>query len=277
VAGAPPTTTPPAGRGGGRFVSRLALWQDRITTDVDVLGDGPPLVYFHGPWGLPPDLPFVRELSRTYTVYAPRFPGTTPGNPEAIHQLDSLLDLVVYHTELLDQLDLDAATVMGHSVGGMLACELAAAVRDRVAHLVLIDSVGLWRDDQPVRNWMITPDEALRKALFANPAGAVADAFFAEPAEPEPRADRIWALACTAKFIWPIPDNGLRRRIHRVRAQTLLVWGRHDGIVPAAYACEFAARTANSHAMLIEDAGHLPHLERTAEVIGAISEHASST
>src|ERR1051325_11682677 len=124
---------------------------------------------------------------------------------------------------------------MGHSVGGMLACELAAAMPQRVEKLVLVDALGLWRDDQPVRNWMIMPEEALRSALFAEPGGVVANAFFAQPAEPEARADRVWALACTAKFTWPIPDKGLQRRIHRVRAPTRVVWGRADGIASCAY------------------------------------------
>src|SRR5690349_717050 len=97
---------------------RLQLWQNTIQTDVEVLGTGAPLVYLHGPWGLQPDLPFVQKVSEMYTVYAPRHPGTTPGNPEGIHRVESLLDLVVYHAELLDQLELDRVTLMGHSVGG---------------------------------------------------------------------------------------------------------------------------------------------------------------
>jgi pimeloyl-ACP methyl ester carboxylesterase len=138
---------------------------------------------------------------------------------------------------------------------------------DRVERLVLVDALGLWRDDQPVRNWMIMPEDALRTALFANPTGAAANAFFEQPAEPEPRADRIWALACTAKFVWPIPDKGLRRRIHRVSAPTLLVWGRQDGIVPPIYAEEFAQRIAGAQTALIEGASHLPHLEQMTEVL----------
>jgi pimeloyl-ACP methyl ester carboxylesterase len=213
----------------------------------------------------------VQALSTSRTGYAPRYPGTTPGDPEAIHQLDSLLDLVTYYAELLDRLKLRSATLVGHSVGGMLACELAAAMPSQVERLVLIDALGLWRDDQPVRNWMIMPDGALRTALFADPTGAVATAFFAQPAQPEPRADRIWALACTAKFIWPIPDTGLRRRIHRVSAPTLLIWGRQDGIVPPVYAEEFAKRIASGQTTIIGDAGHLPHLEQTAEVVASIN------
>ncbi|HEY1293063.1 MAG TPA: alpha/beta fold hydrolase [Chloroflexota bacterium] len=253
------------------MTERLRLWQDRITTEVEVVGSGPPLLYLHGPWGLSPDLAYVQALSASHTVYAPRYPGTTPGDPEAIHQLDSLLDLVTYHAELLDRLELRSATVVGHSVGGMLACEIGAAMPERVERLVLMDAPGLWRDDQPVRNWMIMPEDALRAALFADPPGDVANAFFAQPAQPEPRADRIWALACTAKFIWPIPDIGLHRRIHRVRAPTLLIWGAQDGIVPPVYAEEFGQRIAGAQTAFVEGAGHLPHLEQPTAVVNSLN------
>lgn len=246
---------------------RLQLWQHTIQTDVEVLGSGPPMVYLHGPWGLTPDIPFVQRLSERHTVYAPRFPGTTTGDPDGIHQVDSLYDLVLYHAELLDQLDLKSATLVGHSVGGMLACELAAASPERVDKLMLIDALGLWRDDPPVRNWMIMPEDALRSALFAAPESGVATTFFAQPAEPEMRADRIWALACTARFIWPIPDRGLRRRMHRVRAPALVVWGTQDGIASPVYADEFAACLGRARVALIDAAGHLPQLEQPEAVL----------
>ncbi len=250
---------------------RLRLWQGTLETDVVVVGEGPPLVWLHGAWGLAPDLPFLELLGKTNTVYAPYFPGTTHGNPDGIHQLDSLYDLVVYHTELLDALGLETAILAGHSVGAMVACELAALAPNRVTRLVLIDAVGLWRDDHPVRNWMTMPDDALRKALFADAQSEAANAFFTQPAEAEPRADRIWALACTAKFIWPVPDKGLTRRIHQVKAPTLIVWGERDGIASPVYADEFAARLADSEVVRIANAGHLPHLEQPETVSAALS------
>jgi pimeloyl-ACP methyl ester carboxylesterase len=249
---------------------RLSLWQNTIQTEVEVRGDGPPLVYLHGPWGLGPDLAFVDRLAQHRTVYAPRYPGTTRGDPDGIHRLDSLHDLVVYHAELLEALHLDRLVVAGHSVGGMVACELAAAMPSLVDKLVLIAPVGLWLDEQPVRNWMIMPEDRLREALFADPANA--SAFFSQSNDPEDRADRIWSLACTAKFIWPVPDKGLKRRIHRVKAPTLVIWGAQDGIAPRVYADEFARRIPGASSVCIEQAGHLPHLEQRHAVLHAIAE-----
>ncbi len=65
-------------------VRRLTLWQDRIQTEVEIGGRGPPLVYLHGPWGLAPDRAFVASLAEANTVYAPKHPGTSRDDPEAV-------------------------------------------------------------------------------------------------------------------------------------------------------------------------------------------------
>jgi pimeloyl-ACP methyl ester carboxylesterase len=250
-----------------RATRKLGIWQGRIEAEVEIAGSGAPLVFLHGPWGLHGDRDFLDLLATGATVYAPKHPGTSRGDPDAVHQLDDWLDLVVYHGELLDRLGLEAPVVIGHSFGGMVACELAAAMAARVRKLVLIDPIGLWRDDLPVRNWMIASDEERRRMLFDDPRGEPAQRFFDLPAEDriEAQVGFIWSQACTGKFVWPIPDRGLKKRIHRIAAPTLILWGSSDGVIAPAYAQEFAQRIANSRAVLIEHAGHLPHLEQAAE------------
>ena len=177
---------------------KMKLWQDKIETEVLILGSGPPLVYLHGPWGLRSDREFLEQLAGSFTVYAPKHPGTSDGDPDAVHQIDNWLDLIVYYGELFDRLTLTTAALAGHSFGGMVACEIAAAMPERVSRLVLIDPVGLWRDDLPVKNWMIMSNADLRAALFAAPKGEVAEKFF-EPADrecgPDRRAGRIYLVA----------------------------------------------------------------------------------
>jgi pimeloyl-ACP methyl ester carboxylesterase len=253
---------------------RLKLWQDRIETEVEVSGKGPPLVWLHGPWGLNQDRPFVARLAESHTVHAPRFPGTTRGDHDGVHALVGWHDLVVYHAELLDRLGLAAPAIAGHSFGGLLAAEIAAAAPKSSSRLVLIDPVGLWRDDLPVKNWMVIAEKARRATLFADPDGDAATRFFAVPSDAEERIDTlsqiVWAQACTGKFVWPIADRGFSRRAHRVAVPTLIVWGKQDGIIAADYAQEFARRIAGSRPELIERAGHLPHLEQPDAVIKAV-------
>jgi len=247
-------------------VRRLKLWQDRIETEVEISGKGPPLVWLHGPWGLNQDRSFIERLAAGNTVYAPRFPGTTSGDPNAVHALVGWHDLAVYHGELLEALELGAPAVAGHSFGALLAAEFAAAAPKSVAKLVLIDPVGLWRDDLPVKNWMVLGDKVRRAALFADPDGEAAKRFFAVPSDAEARVDAlsqmVWSQACTGKFVWPIADRGFSRRAHRVAAPTLIVWGKADNIIAAAYAQEFAKRIAGARVELVDRAGHLPHIEQ---------------
>lgn len=255
-------------------VRRLKLWQNRIDTEVEVAGSGPPLVYLHGPWGLATDRPFIAKLAEGSTVYAPRHPGTTPGDPDAVHALDSWLDLMVYYGELLDSLKLGAVPFVGHSFGALVAAELAAAAPKSVARLVLIDPVGLWRDDMPVKNWMVLSDRERKPSLFADPDGAAAQQFFGLPSDAGARVDKlaqsIWSQACTGKFVWPVPDRGFKHRSHRVAAPTLIVWGKADRIAASAYAQEFAKHIAGSRIEIIDKAGHLPHLEQPDAVTKAV-------
>ena len=148
-------------------VRRLKLWQDKVDTEVEISGKGPPLVYLHGPWGLAPDRDFVARLAAANKVYAPKHPGTSRGDPDAVHVLDSWLDLIVYYGELFDRLELSAPALVGHSFGALVAAEFAAAAPRSVGRLVLIDPVGLWRDDLPVKNWMVLSDSERRPSLFA--------------------------------------------------------------------------------------------------------------
>src|SRR5256885_16256088 len=108
-----------------REVRRLRLWQGRIETEVEVAGSGPPLVYLHGPWGLGPDRAFVARLAGGNTVYAPKHPGTSRGDPESVHALEGWLDLMLYHAELLDSLALAAPAVVRHSFAALAAAEFA--------------------------------------------------------------------------------------------------------------------------------------------------------
>ena len=254
----------------------LTVWQDRVPFRVHVKGEGPAVVFFHGPWGLTWG-PFLDALAQSFTVYAPEHPGTTPGAPDAIQNVDTLWDLVLCYDELLEQLRLPEAALVGHSFGAMMACEVAAQRPSRARRLVLIDPIGLWRDDAPVTNWMLVGPQELPEHVFRNAECSGAKALFTIPDDPEEgalaRTRLTWAMGSTGKFIWPIPDKGLGKRIHRIAATpTLLVWGQDDRLVPRVYAEEFARRLAQTRTEVVKDAGHAPHLEQpaiTASVVTA--------
>jgi pimeloyl-ACP methyl ester carboxylesterase len=241
----------------------------RVQAHVKTAGSGPPLVFFHGAYGLAWD-PFLDALAETHRVYAPEHPGTTPGDPDAIQAVDDLWDLVLYYDDLFDRLGLEAPVLVGHSLGAMVAAEVAATLRHRVSRLVLISPIGLWRDDAPVQNWMTIPPDVLVKAVCFDPEGPLAKQAFALPEDPQAQVDAIvqltWTLGCTGKFVWPIPDKGLKKRLHRIQAPTLIIWGRQDGLVPPVYATEFSQRIRSSRVETVDHAAHLPHLEQLGTV-----------
>jgi pimeloyl-ACP methyl ester carboxylesterase len=253
----------------------VEVWQGRVPFRVHVKGEGPAVVFFHGPWGLTWG-PFLDALAQGFTVYAPEHPGTTPGSPDTVHQIDTLWDLVLCYDELLDQLHLSDAALAGHSFGAMMACEVAAQRPSRARRLALVDPIGLWRDDAPVTNWMLLALAEMPKHVFAEPECAAAKALFAIPQDPEEsalaRTRLAWAMGSTGKFIWPIPDKGLKKRMHRIQAPALLVWGQDDRLVPLVYAEEFARRLTRARTEVVKNAGHAPHLEEpevTARLVHA--------
>jgi pimeloyl-ACP methyl ester carboxylesterase len=173
---------------------------------------------------------------------------------------------VLIYDEILDALNLRSVPVVGTSFGGMMACELAAQRPDRVSKMVLLDPIGLWRDDAPVAPYMLMPPDKLLATLYKDLDSEPVKKATEMPDDPDElavvTADLVWALGATGKFIWPIPDKGLKKRIHRIKAETLIVWGEDDALVSSIYAKEFAARIANSRIEIIKDCGHVPQVER---------------
>jgi pimeloyl-ACP methyl ester carboxylesterase len=243
----------------------LTVWQDHVQVRVKVAGSGPALVYLHSGYGLVWD-DFLDLLARDFTVYAPEHPGTSPGLPDAVKPLDDVWDLMLFYDEVLDRLGLQSPAVVGHSFGGMVAAELAASARGRVGKLVLIDALGLWRDDLPIRNYMVMAQPDVEPLLFHDRTHPARKHIFANMEDADSIVRLTWALACTGKFVWPLPDKGLKKRIHRISAPTLIIWGKQDGLTPAAYANEFARRIPNSRTEIVDKAAHMAPMEQPAAV-----------
>jgi pimeloyl-ACP methyl ester carboxylesterase len=104
----------------------------------------------------------------------------------------------------------------------------------------------------------------------------VAQKVFGMPDDPqllvEAKLRFHWSLACTGKFVWPIPDKGLKKRIHRIQAPTLLVWGKEDRLVAPVYAQEFASRIPGARVELLDQAGHMPAMEHPVQVATLVRE-----
>jgi pimeloyl-ACP methyl ester carboxylesterase len=249
----------------------VTVWQNKVDARVKVAGSGPALLYLHSGYGLVWD-EFLDLLARDFTVYAPEHPGTSAGLPDAVKPLDDVWDLTLFYDELCDRLGIRSAAVVGHSFGGMVAAELAASARDRVSKLVLIDALGLWRDDAPIRNYMVMAQPELEPLLFHDRTHPARKHIFANLEDADSVVRLTWALACTGKFIWPLPDKGLKKRIHRINAPTLIIWGKQDGLTPPVYAADFARLIPNSKTAIVDNAAHMAPMEQPSAVTALVRE-----
>ena len=236
-------------------------------------GSGEPLVYLHGIEGLSGWDSNLDRLAQDHHVYAPYQPGV--GNSSGLEALDDLWDLVLFYEELLDSLGLEQVALVGHSYGGMVAAELAAHCAHRVKSLVLISALGLWLDEQPVRDFFIfTPEERAQHYWFDSTSEA-AKAELAAPEDPmekvEANIERTKTMIAVAKFTWPIPERGFKKRAHRIKSPTLIMWGSGDGVSPPIYGQEFQKLIPGSQLQVLEGCGHNPHLECGQEFHSALS------
>lgn len=237
-----------------------------LKADVLKKGEGAPLVFLHGRLGRHWDA-YLDELAKTHCVYAPLHPGSQ--DADELLLLDAVSDLVLYYDDVLRALNIEQPVMVGHCFGGMVAAEYAAYFPDRVRKLVLVGALGLWRDDVPVADIDSMNPDLIPATLVNDPRAAGVAQLFAMPADPAFIGDlmvaRVSMTAAVNHFIWPIPDRDLRRRLYRVTAPTLLVWGRDDRFVPLVYATEFSASLRNAKVGVVDNAGHFPHMEQTRE------------
>jgi pimeloyl-ACP methyl ester carboxylesterase len=242
----------------------VELQSGKFKTRVLSAGEGEPVLYLHGAGGLFWD-PFLDGLAARHKVVAPEHLGS--GDSQGLEHVEDLWDLVLYYDELLDALGLATTSVVGHSFGGMVAAELAATSPERVDKLVLIAPIGLWLDDHPVPDISAIPPDQLAGLVLADPNGPLAAAVAGpDPGDPEALFRAAMALASINQFIWPLPDKGLAKRLYRVKAPTLLIWGNQDRLVSPAYGDEFARAIADARLERIDGAGHVPQLEQGEQV-----------
>ncbi|MDZ4357889.1 MAG: alpha/beta hydrolase [Variovorax sp.] len=252
-------------------VQTIELGRGLQPNPVLVKGQGAPVVYLHGLTGQRWD-GFLDGLSRKHKVLVPASAGAD--EPDELKAFDTVHDLVLYYDDVFRALGLGQIDMVGHSFGGMIAAEYAAAYPERVRRLVLIDPLGLWREDAPTTNFTYQTPEAQTQLLLGDPQSEAVKAFMALPEEqPAKNAEivrRITGMASILHFTWPIPERGLARRLYRIAADTLVVWGEDDAVVSPSYAEHFKAGIAQAQVARIARAGHMPQFSQPADVLDKV-------
>ena len=235
-----------------------------------IKGEGAPVVYLHGPFGQEWD-GFLDDLAAYRRVYAPAHAGAE--ETEDLEHLDGLRTWFFTTTICLTASGSISVDLVGHSFGGMVAAEYAATFRDRVRKLVLIDAMGLWRDDAPVADHLlVSPREAGEAAVQRSlEAGSRRQARDADGARRDERRDCAALRRAGEHVAFHPSDSGARAEAAapRIKAETLVLWGAQDALVPPSYAAEFAALIPNARVQMIQKAGHVPQIEQRK----LVSEH----
>jgi pimeloyl-ACP methyl ester carboxylesterase len=232
-----------------------------IDLQVTRRGSGTPLLLLHGGGGPQHHLPFFQKLTEHFDVIAPIHPGFA-GSAIPAH-FDGMEDLVYLHLDLMDALDLRDVMVVGMSMGGWAAAEMAVRNTSRMAKLILVDAVGIKtgdRESRDIADMFGLPQDEITRLLFHDPANAPDLATFTDAQLTEMAASRI----ALAMYTWePYMHNPkLRYRLHRIQVPTLLIWGERDGLVPVAYAEAYRALIPGAELVVIPQAGHAPQVEQ---------------
>ncbi len=230
---------------------------------------GQPVVFFHGVSGLLEDARFLELLAERHQVFAPELPGY--GESSGEDSLEDMLDFALHGWDVVLALGLDQRrpVLVGHSLGGMIAAEMACLAPGSLEALVLVDAFGLWLDDEPIPDiFSFLPfefgdflfDDPQRAEQLLSGATDIADIdklrdFFVDTAR---------SLGTAGKMLFPIPNRRLSKRLYRLSTETLVVWGEHDRLMSTAYARQWAALLPRARLVSVPDAGHMLPYEQPA-------------
>jgi abhydrolase domain-containing protein 6 len=249
----------------------LTIEVNGYATRVWRAGSGPKIGFLAGYGGLPRWIPFLDQLAQARTVIVPSLPGF-PGGDRGHSILDTHLDWVLAVRDILDKADLRGADLVGSSVGASLVAEIAALWPDTVRRLALLAPFGLFDETNPPTDpWaqradsvpgLMCADPEIWKALKAVPEGANSV---------EWPIEQTRANEAAARIFWPLGNTRLEKRLPRIQAPTLLLWGEQDRVMPVAYAQAFAKGIQGpTETRVIPGAGHLAELDRPEAVAAAV-------
>ena len=245
-------------------------------------GAGRPVVYLHSATGEGAGFGLLEELSDSFDVIAPVFPGF--GDSEGLDAIDDMEDAAFHVLDVLDVLGLERPALVGLSLGAWMAAEVATRWPDRLSALVLVNPVGLHVDGAPIGEIFGRDPAELAADLIADENHPIRQAAQMMSAAAESKQEipfelvkpLLQSLAATAKVGWDpyLHNPKLARRLHRITVPTLVVRGTADRLVPASHADAYVAGIAGAKRADVA-AGHLLALEKPAELAALIRDFLS--
>lgn len=230
-------------------------------------GTGEPLLYLHGLLGLSGCKPILEQLARNFHVIAPYAPGWGPAKEQLPDIDEGPLDLVLHQCDILNAFGLDSAHVSGIGIGAWMAAELAAIAPGKVDKLALINPLGLWLDEVGGEDPFAQHPGWPSRLLFADPDGRARHLLEGRDGM-DAHVEELLNLRAGAKFLWPIPDTGIARRLPRILAPTLLVTSDQDVVVPEPYGPAWQGLIPGSRLVRLQKAGQAADMDQP-EALGS--------
>lgn len=232
-------------------------------------GKGPRLLFLHGASGAGPWAPFMERLAGRFDLIVPEHPGF--GGSETPDWFDNIHDLAYFYIEFLRALDLRDVHLVGLSLGGWIAAEVAVRTTSRIASLTLMSSAGIkLRGVEQIDPFLRTDEERIRDFFVDQ---SLADAMIARVLTPENEDINLKNRHATARVSWQPRghDPDLHKWLHLIDVPTLILWGDQDRLFPRPYAEAFGELIPGSKVVVFEECGHLPHIEKEDAFIAEVT------
>ena len=241
-------------------------------------GSGSPLVFMHGAGGLFAENPFLDKLAERYHVFAPEFPAYGESTDEEL--LEDMLDFALHGWDVIATLGLTKPHIVGHSMGGMIAAEMACLAPNDLAKLVLVAPAGLWIPEHPIPDiFSFLPHEFAEYLFHDRAQGEALLTGGLDLSNPDVLKEFYIAnskrMSMAGKILFPIPNRRLSKRLYRLTAPTLLVWGKSDKLIPPLYADYWRKAIPQAELVTIDNAGHMPPYEQPEAFVAAVTKFLS--
>jgi pimeloyl-ACP methyl ester carboxylesterase len=226
-------------------------------------GRGDPLLVLHGAGANRGFTRWVRQVAEHFTVWAPTHPGFgLSGDADWMEGID---DLARFHLWFIEAAGLGQPHVLGHSIGGWTAAEMATMSPRSIDRLILVAPTGLKPEQGEILDVFYYPDSQLQDMIVHDPATVPEwDELYGRSPTPAELEIAVRAREMTARLSWqPYMHNPrLARFLPRVVNPTLIVWGREDRVVPVVCGEQYRRCLPNASLAVLERCGHLPPVEQ---------------
>lgn len=254
----------------GRFVETPRGCKVRIFE----AGSGAPLLFVHGAGGFLAENVFLDELAKKYHVFAPELPGF--GESTGEEELEDMLDFTLHTWDVVGALGIERPHIVGHSMGGMIAAEMAAIAPNDLRKLVLVGAAGLWIPEHPIADlYAMLPHEYPKYLAHDQERGLKLLTGGLDFSNLEVLADFYIAnsrrMAMASKILFPIPNRRVSKRLYRIKADTLVVWGEDDRLIPPVYGEKWKQLIPGARLVKVRKAGHLLPYEQPEVFVSAVA------